>query len=106
MVLAIGRNLNTNDTAVVSTGTTMTVGTTAETVLPANSSRIYMAISVSGHDAFIRLQDAATDPTIKKGIIVPKGGTYELPPDNMYTGEISIITVLGATAPTYFATEF
>jgi len=106
MVLAIGRNLNTNDIAVVSAGVDMTAGATAETVLAANPNRIYVAISVSGHDAFIRLQDAATGPTVKKGIIVPKGGTYELPPDNIYTGEISIITVLGATTPTYFATEF
>lgn len=94
-----GRNRNTNDGAAVSEP--ISVGSVASTVLAgANPERMYFHAGVIGQIApvFIKLQEAGTDND-KKGIFL--GGinrsesSWEMPPDNIYTGEISAIADSG-----------
>jgi len=106
MAETIGRNRNTNTDAVVSDGVTMTAGATAETIASVNLQRISFSVVVAGFDAWIRFIPASTDGSTRKGFFVPKGATFEMQADNIYTGEISIINALGATKPVYYTTEY
>lgn len=96
MAKIIGRTTNRNDTADIAdeivVGNALSV-----TLVEANPTRIYVGISNLNKDMFIKLQ-AATEDNDQKGIFVPRGTFYELPTDNMYTGEISGITVVGSTS--------
>lgn len=100
-----GRNSNTNDTASVADEVEITVNT-AVTALVANTRRIYVAITIKDKDAWIRLMPAATDATTRKGIYLKKDQTYELPTDNVYIGEVSIINKKNNEKPTFYITEF
>jgi len=102
MAARIGRNKNTNNEADVDSAVALNA-TTSTAVLSSNSERIYIAIAVTGGDAWVKLQPAAMDND-KKGIPICDGQTYELPTDNMYTGEISAIAVSGT--PNAYPTEF
>ena len=105
MVAIIGRNINTHDTATVADEVEITVNT-AVTAVSSNAARLYVAITILDKDAFIRLIPAATDASTRKGIFLKKNETYELPADNIYTGEISIINKKNNEKPTYYVTEF
>jgi hypothetical protein len=101
MVIKIGRTRNNNDTATLS-GTITVSGVTSTTVQAVNVDRLVFAISNVGvQDMWLKLQAASVDND-KKGIMVPKGGYWEMPPDNIYTGEISAISdsVASTTANT------
>lgn len=101
----IGRNRNING---VATSTIVTINSvTATTISIANPSRIFfnatLAPSVGNEDAFIRLYPAAVD-NIQKGIVLIRDTfgnsnlfvpTWEMPTDNIYTGEISAISLNG-----------
>jgi len=71
----IGRNSNTTNEAVVSDQVEMTSGGTAEVVVVAKPNRIYLAVTVTGKDAYIRLIPAATDGSVRKGIFLKKDTT-------------------------------
>lgn len=100
-----GRNANTNDEATVDDEVEIT-GNVAVSAVPVNVARIYVAISILSEDAFVRFIPAATDNSTRKGVFVPKNSTYELPTDNMYTGEISIINAKNNKKPLYYITEY
>ncbi|MBL4891459.1 MAG: hypothetical protein JKX91_06490 [Rhizobiaceae bacterium] len=100
-----GRNLNTSDTATVDAEVKIT-GNVAVTAIAANPDRFYVCISIVDKDAYIRLLPAATDNGVRKGIFMKKNTNYELPADNLYTGEISIINKKNGEKPVYFVTEF
>jgi len=105
MVQTIGRNTNTNDTATVANEVQITVNT-AVTALSANADRIYVAITILDKDAWIRFIPAATDASTRKGIYVKKNAVYEMPTDNIYIGEVSIINKKNGEKPKYLITEF
>lgn len=105
MTFLRGRTFNTNDVAVVENEVEVTVNT-AVTMLPANEKRLYVAITILDKDAFIRFMPASTDPSDRKGIFIKKNTTYEMPTDNVYTGEVSIINKKNNEKPTFYTTEF
>ena len=106
MARNFGNNINHNTDATVAAGVTMTSGGTAETISVANDDRMAFTVSIRGFDAWIRLIPAATDGSAEKGIFVHKDDTWTMLPDNVYTGEISIINAQGNTKPTYYVTEY
>lgn len=96
---------NTNDTATVTDVIEITVDT-AVAVSVANERRIYFSIQVQTKGAYIRLIPAATGPNDRKGIRLINGQFYEMPVDNIYTGEISIINLKNNDKPKYSVTEY
>lgn len=83
-------------------------GNVAETAVSSNSSRSSLSISVQGSDVWIRLLPAATDGSVRKGIPVRAGQTWELPTSwwrALYSGEVSIINTEDGQTPTYYVTE-
>lgn len=98
----LGRNVNTNTDAVLSN--VALNATTSTTIKIANDARRFFAVSNnSTKDVWLKLQAAAVDDD-KKGIFMPKGSYWEMPPDNVYIGEISAIADNGS--PTIFITEY
>lgn len=101
MVAKVGRNINIQDTVVT---TTVTVNAaTATTLLAANPDRLWAKVCVDAGggfvEVFIRDYAAATD-NIKKGEIISRTNgkiytVYKTVTDNIYTGEISAISVAG-----------
>ena len=96
MVADIQRQINTN---VSCTCGSITTGSAASiTLLGSNNSRIFVNLSVNNDiipenvtKVWIKLQAASID-NLKKGILLMPGGTWEMPTDNRYTGEISAIS--------------
>ena len=101
----IGRNQNSNTSADVQPVYTVATDV-AEVLIVANTDRIYVAISVLNRSVFIRFQPAADDAAVRKGIHLSVGETYEIPLDNMYLGEISVINVKNGQAPEIYTTEY
>ena len=104
-MLKRGRNSNKNDEAVVSDGVEILTNS-AVVGSQENSDRIYLAITITTRDAFVRLMPAATEPTTRKGVFLKKDQLYELPTDTIYTGEVSIINKKDNEKPKYYITEF
>lgn len=108
MAFKIERNINTNDTAAVNSGVTLNANTSVK-IADANPDRIYLYITNDGAtDAvWIKLQ-ATGDDNDKKGIYLNKKGTspniWEMPTDNIYTGEICAIA--DANTPIAYVTEY
>jgi len=93
----IGRNKNESDEADVPTGFTVTA-TTSLKIADANPDRIFFRVDNNemNKDVWVKLQPAADDND-KKGFLLKgdKGeSSWEMPPDNIYTGEISAIANL------------
>jgi hypothetical protein len=101
----IGRNQNTNDIAVVTTYTVNS--TTATTISAVNLDRISFEVHLDPDstdvEVLVRLYPAADD-NLKRGnaLVRDTFGAYSLfkpdwrmQSDNMYTGEISAISVSG-----------
>tara|TARA_R110002096_G_C14430876_1_gene709889 strand:+ start:157 stop:501 length:345 start_codon:yes stop_codon:yes gene_type:complete len=100
-----GRNTNSNSEATV---TTYEVNPgTATTVAAANPDRMYLSVALdvgtTARHAYVRLYPAGTD-NIKKGdpLAVETDGNdniftlvWRMTPDNVYTGEVSVITTVG-----------
>ena len=94
MSLRVGRTRNTNDEAVLSDAIVLNA-TTSVTVQTANADRINFTFSnPSSKQVWLKFQAALVDDD-KKGIIVFARSVYEMPMDNMYTGEISAIAESG-----------
>lgn len=104
MARVIGRNVNQDGDAIVNDP--VSVGPTAQTILPPNTDRLYVAISVRNRDVYVRFIPASEEPINRKGIFVPRNNTYELPTDNIYTGEISVIAAQGNQLADIYVTEF
>ena len=108
MTLLTGRNANVNDTATVADGITLNA-TTSTVIAAANADRIFFHVDNNFSDkaVWIKLQAASVDND-DKGIFLnekEKGVTHwEMPPDNIYTGEISAIADDGN--PTVYVTEY
>ena len=106
--MTIGRNININDTATVADGITLNA-TTSTVIAVANADRIFFHVDNNFSDkaVWIKLQAAGVDND-DKGIFLnekEKGATkWEMPPDNIYTGEISAIADDGN--PTIYVTEY
>ncbi|MEE8207794.1 MAG: hypothetical protein V3T88_02375 [Nitrosomonadaceae bacterium] len=100
MTIRIDRNKNTNDTATMSNAITLN-GTTTITIATANPDRNYILIhnNSAATACWVKLQAASVDDD-KKGIFidksVPTPAEWEMPVDNIYTGEISAISDSGA----------
>ncbi len=104
----IGRNVNETDVATVSAGITLN-GSTSTLISAANPDRIFFHVDKNGDEEaiWIKLQPAAQDDD-KKGIFLTgteKGITsWQMSPDNIYTGEISAISANGSSP--VFVTEY
>lgn len=95
MAKTIGRNQNFTDTATLSAAIALNASTST-TVQAANVDRIDFTFSnPSNKDVWLKRQAASVDND-KKGIFVPRNGFYEIPTDNVYTGEYSAIAVSGS----------
>ncbi len=105
MVQVIGRTQNTADTATVSDFVEVNTNN-AFTVVPANERRVFLAVTILDKDAYIRFLPASVDTTSRKGIYIKKNLTYEMSPDNIYTGEVSIINKKNGEKPEFSVTEF
>ena len=108
MTLVIGRNTNVSDTATVASGIVLNA-TTSTIIAAANPKRIFLHVDNNFSDkaVWIKLQAASVDDD-DKGIFLnekEKGITHwTMPPDNIYTGEISAIADDGS--PTVYVTEY
>ena len=104
----IGRTQNTSDSASVNDGIALN-GSTSVVIADANPKRIFFEVNNNFSDkaVWIKLQPA-DDDNDKKGIFLnekEKGRTHwEMPPDNIYTGEISAIA--DSSNPTVYVTEY
>ena len=89
----IGRNRNFNEAADVKNGIQLNSSSSTK-IADANPNRKYFHVNSNFSDkaSWIKLQAASVDNT-KKGIFLnekEKGVTHwDMPPDNIYTGEIS-----------------
>lgn len=103
MVKTIGRTINVNDIATLSQGITLNSSTSTK-VADSNTDRINFTFSNPGNNqVWLKFQAASVDDD-KKGIAILRGGFYEMPTDNIYTGEVSAIAETGV--PTVYNTEF
>ena len=105
MTKSIKRVINTTDEP---TTTTVSINSVTATVIaPANPRRMYVRISmdegVDDNEAFIR-EYPAGDDNLKRGILLIRDTSsnhsiirlnYATLPDNVYTGEISAISLFG-----------
>lgn len=96
---------NTNDVAAITDENEITVNV-AVLAASANPDRMYFAITTLVRGAFVRFIPTATDNAIRKGIPLVAGLTYEMPTDNIYTGEISIINKKNNEKPIFYVTEY
>lgn len=108
MAQNIGRNINVNDTAVVSAPIALNT-TTSVKISDANTARTVFDVNNNNasHGWWLKLQAAGID-NVKKGIyITNKNGSrpfWSMPRDNIYTGEISAIA--DTDTPEAFVTEY
>lgn len=106
MTVMNGRNINTTDEVVTTTVTINSV--TATTLVADNPDRLWLRISLDSGladvEAFIREYPAADD-NIEHGELLIRNTfatnslynpLYKTDPDNVYTGEVSAISVLGS----------
>ena len=102
-----GRNANFSDSATIEK--VELNNTTSVKIADANKGRTFFHINSNGSpfEVWIKLQPAHIDND-KKGIFLHKsiegGNFWEMPEDNIYTGEISAIAVNGS--PTIYVTEY
>lgn len=108
MVKRIERTRNTNNSSSISDPINLN-STTAVTIVAANPDRIFLDINNdnSANGFWVKLQAASVDDD-KKGIfITSKVGSrpfWQMPNDNVYTGEISAIA--DADSPKAYVTEY
>lgn len=106
MALFRQRNTNTNTLATLSDAISLNSSTSTKIVdsCDGNGCRIFFGLTNnSNSDIWLKLQAATTDND-KKGIFVPKKSYWEMPPDNIYSGEISAIADFGT--PDVYYTQY
>jgi len=102
MALRKGRNINQSDSAILDS--TALNNSTSVKIRDAGNGFIYWSITNdSKKDVWLKLQAAATDDD-KKGIFLVAGSYWEMPSDNLYTGEVSAIMDSGNE--TVYTTEY
>ena len=108
MTQIIGKNRNVNNVATISTGIALSSSTTVK-IADANDKRTFFHVDNGGstQGIFLKLQKAIEDDD-KKGIFITgKSGNkpyWQMPPGDIYTGEISAIADTGT--PNAFVTEY
>lgn len=108
MTLQLGRNINKADIATVSDAIAVNTSTSVK-VADANPDRIFLHINNDANDLafWIKLQPASIDND-KKGIFADKEAKgrfdWEMPSDNIYTGEISVVS--DASNQNIYVTEY
>lgn len=108
MVAKIESTRNTNDAALVS-GAILLDAVTSVKIAEANPDRIFFCVNNDDgvQAVFIKLQAASIDNATKGIFLTRKTGSHiawQMPSDNIYTGEISAIAVAGT--PSIFVTEY
>jgi hypothetical protein len=99
----IQRTTNTNDSTTASVAIALNATTTVK-IQDSNLNRIFFALSNnSSQDVWLKLQAASVDND-KVGIFLPKKSYWEMPTDNIYTGEISAIADIGT--PNVYVLEY
>ena len=108
MAKNIGANINITDEATIS-GAIALNATTSTVIAAANPNRIFFYVTNNGSSdaVWIKLQAATTDND-KKGIWIEKKEVaesfWQMPTDNIYTGEISAIA--NTNGPNVYITEY
>lgn len=109
MTVDITRTRNTNDVAILPVGIVLN-STTSTTIRIENGRRIFFHVNNDAETVrvWIKLQAASEDDE-KKGILLRRftdrgDHFWEMPTDNIYTGEISAISESGT--PTVYVTEY
>lgn len=107
-VLSTKRTKNTNDVANIS-GAILLDALTSVKIADANPDRIFFCVNNDDgvQAVFIKLQAASIDNIAKGIFLTRKTGSHiawQMPSDNIYTGEISAIAVAGT--PSVFVTEY
>lgn len=103
MAKGIRRQVNFSDTAVLSDPIQLNASTSTM-IADSNMGRIFFRIDNSSNNAiWIKLQAASVDD-IKKGIFIGARSWWQMPVDNMYSGEISAIADLNN--PQIHTTEY
>ena len=104
MVVDKQKRINTNTVAV--SAFVATNATTAVTIVPANADRIFFRIeNLSNNAIWVKLQASSIDNN-KVGIFIDKlaqtdQNSWQMPVDNIYTGEISVIAQTGTPVINY-----
>ncbi|HDZ04834.1 hypothetical protein LCGC14_0370710 [marine sediment metagenome] len=106
--MTIGRNRNTSPTATVSGGITLN-SSSSTTIAVANTNRVFLHVSNNDNAIgfWLKLQPASVDDDMKGIFISSKVGAipfWEMPTDNIYTGELCAITEAGTFE--IFITEY
>lgn len=102
MSKTIGRNRNINNEATISNVTLNAL--TSTKISDVNNNRIAFEVSNdSSQDVWIKFEPAAAND-LKEGILLFKRSNFEMPTDNIYTGEVSAIAE--ADGPTIHITEY
>ena len=104
MVVTIGKNTNISTEPTVDDGVEIT-GNVAVTAVSENLQRVRVIITIDVADAFIRMMPAATDNSVRKGILVRAGMTWEMEEGTEYPGEISIINAKNNRKPVFYVTQ-
>lgn len=104
MPIKINRPRNTNDGATLSGATGLNTSTSVK-ISDANISRIFFCVNNDNavNGVWIKLQAAAVDD-LKKGIFIGARSSWQMPVDNIYTGEISAIAEVDS--PEVYVTEY
>jgi len=102
MAKFIGRTQNTNTDAIL-TEVVLNSTTTTTIGMPVSRRIFYTVVNDGAQKVWLKLQAASVDND-KKGITLFKGDAWEMPVDNIYTGEISAISDSGN--PSVFVTQY
>lgn len=95
----------TRNTTTTATQAAVTINSsTSAKIVDLNLDRVYLRIdNVGNQGVHLKLQAAAVD-NLKVGIYIPSDGFWEMPTDNIYTGEVSGIAA--SDGPTVHYTEY
>ncbi len=108
MTYKIEGHINTNDAAILSDAIAMNA-TTSVKIADVNANRMFFRVCNEGatEAIWVKLQAASVD-NAKKGIVLAKKALapnhWEMPANNIYTGEISAIA--DANTPNIYVTEY
>ena len=107
MVKLVPKNVDTNTEATLTSAialnaTTSTTILAADTGLVSSKRKIFIS-NPTNKDVWVKLQAASADND-KKGIWLPKNSVLPLPGGEIYTGEISAISVSGT--PSVYLTTY
>lgn len=100
MAKKIGAGINFSDTA--SEGSVSVDSTTAVTLVAAKSDRFYLEITNPNNQAvWVKFQESATD-NLKTPVKIGPNDRWRMPPNDKYTGEVSVIMNSGGAKDIHF----